>query len=186
MFFSTQNANLIPSQCFGTDTIYFPNIATLIEPHLFEEEPVQLRYTIRCDEACSTVGATVYNVPVIVPTPFEGILERLFAPHPAKLQDLKDMIAIKERVVRLLQAIRECVARHEFYTSYTKDPVRFLEKYLSSQKRDMEIILGDSRVGNGREWMGAEFRRGGSSAVWESEAVREAAGLMVAQRPNRG
>ena len=48
---------------------------------------------------------------------------------------------------------------------------------MGSQKRDLEVILGES--GKGEDAMGEEWRRGGKGGVWGTENVRESVGLMV-------
>lgn len=59
----------------------------------------------------------------------------------------------------------------------SRDPVGFVRKWVKSQKRDMEIIFGES--GKGEDAMGEEWRRGGKDGVWGTENVRESVGLMV-------
>lgn len=53
---------------------------------------------------------------------------------------------------------------------------------MASQKRDLEIVLGESGRLEGDvpgAGLGGEWRRGGQRGVWGSEAVREGVGLMV-------
>ena len=66
----------------------------------------------------------------------------------------------------------------------SKDPATFVKRWVSSQKRDMENILGDSRVPLGTEWVADEFRRGGKDGVWGSENVKETVQLLVGQPGN--
>lgn len=52
---------------------------------------------------------------------------------------------------------------------------------MSSQKRDLEVVLGESGrfeadAGMG---LGGEWRKGGKDGVWGTEQVREGVGLMV-------
>lgn len=63
----------------------------------------------------------------------------------------------------------------------SRDPVGFLHKWISSQKRDMEVILGEGGrfAGDQEGMMGEEWRKGGHRGVWGSEGVRESVGLMV-------
>lgn len=53
---------------------------------------------------------------------------------------------------------------------------------MGSQKRDLEVVLGESGRFEGDVagmGLGSEWRRGGQSGVWGSEIVREGVGLMV-------
>ena len=72
-------------------------------------------------------------------------------------------------------------ARHTFFKSLEKDPVNFIKRWTASQKRDLEVILGEATRGGGEDGGGEEFRRGGQKGVWGSETVRESVGLMVAK-----
>ena len=123
---------------------------------------------------------------VIAPTPFESIVERMLDTRKHKIKDLKRINALNKGGAAIVQQIKETKAKHEFYTSFTKDPVGFMQKFASSQKRDLEVILGDARAGTAQDWVGDEFRKGGSNGVWGSEAVRESVGLMVYKdKPSR-
>jgi len=95
-----------------------------------------------------------------------------------------------------VQALTDSKAKHAFFSSMAKDPKAFLKRWISSQKRDLEIITGQTLRGNyeveeirkeGKPaefvWggMGEEFRRGGKDSVWGTEHARESVGLMVAK-----
>lgn len=60
---------------------------------------------------------------------------------------------------------------------------------MGSQKRDLEVVLGEGGRYEGDVGMGlgGEWRRGGRGGVWGTEQVREGVGLMVAKaREGRG
>ena len=158
----------------------------MIEPHLSPPDPIQLKYTIRVDPDHTNVKPTIYELPVSTPFPFEVMIRRVLAPHPAKMFDLREIERHNRDIAAIVQQMKVTLTKHKFYTAFTKDPVGTLEKYVSSQQRDLEIIFGDERVGSGREWLGDEFRRGGKDGFWGSEAVRESVGLMVAKPPRGG
>lgn len=70
-------------------------------------------------------------------------------------------------------------------TEMEKDPVGFLKRWMGSQRRDLEIIVGDG-VGMGRGdfgvgegyGVGVEWRRGGEGGVWGRSEVLESVRLM--------
>ena len=101
--------------------------------------------------------------------------------NPSFPDTLDKIKALDDELAEVIQAISSSKARHSFFSSMSKDPTTFIKRWVSSQKKDMEIILGDSRIGDGKEWMGEEFRRGGRQGVWGSDNVRESVGLMVAK-----
>jgi SWI/SNF-related matrix-associated actin-dependent regulator of chromatin subfamily D len=153
-------------------------------PHLSTLPPIKLAYTIRVDqEYQANPTPTVYDILVPGPDPLrEQILA--IAQNPSFADDLKKINELDKQIALTVQSINQSKARHSFFLSLSKDPVTFIKRWLSSQKRDMEIILGDSRVGTGNEWMGDEFRRGGKDGVWASDNIKEAVDLMV-NRPGR-
>ena len=57
---------------------------------------------------------------------------------------------------------------------------------MSSQKRDIEVVLGESGRMEGDTGMGlaGEWRKGGRDGVWGTEQVREGVALMT-QKPGR-
>ena len=62
----------------------------------------------------------------------------------------------------------------------SKDPAGIVRRWCASQKRDLEVMLGDTTRGGGEE-MAEEFRRGGKDGPWGGQQVRESVGLMVAK-----
>ena len=124
---------------------------------------------------------TIYDITVPAPDTLRAKIIALMQ-DPAQRETLKELASLNDQLAILVQSLTTSKARHSFFTTMSKDPVNFVKKWVSSQKKDLEIIMGDARAGNGAEWMGDEFRRGGSESVWSSENVRESVGLMVSKR----
>ena len=103
---------------------------------------------------------------------------------PSFEEDLKKIKEKDNEIMNLIQAINVSKNRHSFFNSMAKDPVTFLRRWTSSQKRDLGIILGDSRVGTDTERISDEFRRGGQESIWNSDNAKEAVDLLVS-RPSR-
>lgn len=77
----------------------------------------------------------------------------------------------------IVQAIGRSKAKHAFMAEMSRDPVSYVNKWVSSQKRDLEMIVGD--IGLGEDGTGEEWRKGGKDGVWGSDMVRESVGLKV-------
>lgn len=102
------------------------------------------------------------------------------------LQTLKQIRAYNEHIALLVQKTQSSMAKHRYMQSFAEDPANFLKKWMGSQRRDMEVILGERWGGEeGTTMGGSEFRRGGRDGVWGSEKVREAVGLMVSKEAKR-
>lgn len=203
-------------QIFGRqqDVVMFNNIPQfVVENHLQPLPPITLKYTIRVDKAyiepsevspsSSTAEATelapsaptVYDIIVPSSDPYRNALGDAvhfhnFAnhkDHPAQVP-LKRLVALDDSLALAVQAITRSRAKHAFLGSLSKDPSGFINRWVSSQRRDLQVILGESRGGvagvgsigmgweeNGRE----EWRWGGKDGVWGSKAAVEAAGLYL-------
>jgi len=92
-----------------------------------------------------------------------------------KIAELDDQLAV------IIQAIHHSKARHTFFKNMAKDPAGFVTKWLASQRRDLEVLLGEATRGGGEDGSGPEFARGGKDGVWDSDATREAVRYMLAK-----
>lgn len=45
-----------------------------------------------------------------------------------------------------MQALHSSKLKKDFMTSFVEDPVGFLNKWVSSQSKDLEVVLGDGGV----------------------------------------
>ena len=81
-----------------------------------------------------------------------------------------------------MQKISNSKSKHTFFDSLSKNPTEFISKWLSSQKRDLEVISGEATRGGGEDATGDEFHRGGKDSIWGSDNVRESVNLIVMQQ----
>ncbi|KAF2116227.1 hypothetical protein BDV96DRAFT_573608 [Lophiotrema nucula] len=175
---------------FNSDTFYFPQLPQLVKPHLTALPPVQLNYTIRVDKDYiapseeSGVPAsrpTVYDVQVALDDPLQPLVHDLLRPKNS-VETLQHIHNIDDQLVLLMGAISQSKAKHAFFTSMSKDPVTFVKRWLSSQKRDLEVLLGEASRGGGEDASGEEWKRGGPESVWGSETARESVALWLARQ----
>ncbi|KAJ4295209.1 SWI/SNF and RSC complex subunit Ssr3 [Kalmusia sp. IMI 367209] len=175
----------------GADSFYFPSLPQLIKPHLTTLPPVQLQYTIRVDKdylapspesGKSPSEPTVYDVQVTLDDPLQPLLHSILRSKQST-ETLQQIHNIDDQIVLLMSAISRSKAKHAFFTSMATDPVAFVKRWFSSQKRDLEVILGDAARGGGEDASGEEWKQGGADSVWASETARESVALWLA-RPN--
>ena len=74
------------------------------------------------------------------------------------------------------QAIRTAKLKQEFYQTLAEDPKGFVNKWLESQSKDLDILLGNEHGTREEDLRNAEFFRG----PWVDEAVSIHEGLRVA------
>ena len=65
-----------------------------------------------------------------------------------------------------------------------RDPVTFTKRWMASQKRDLEIILGEDGKFTDSADLAGEWGRGGRGGVWGGDEVKEAVSVMV-QKPDK-
>lgn len=96
-------------------------------------------------------------------------------------QMLKKVADMDKDLGVLVQAIATHKAKHTFLMSMCQDPVNFTKNWLSSQKRDLEVMMGEStRSGN---VSGDEWRRGGKESIWNTPNARESVNVLLSKHP---
>ena len=81
----------------------------------------------------------------------------------------------------LVQKIQQTNAKRKFYDNLAKDPTNFVKRWISSQQRDLEVIMAEATRGGGEDGSGEEWRRGGQDGVWGSQLARESVGMWLAR-----
>ena len=148
--------------------IFFPEISQLIMDHLSSPAPISLPYTIRVDqEFHASPSPTIYDV--LVPAP----PERTLPMSQTWNEDLGTLADLDSLLPEVIQALQQSKAKHSFLRSLAQDPTTFLKKWIKSQRRDMEIMLGDDQQ------QSEVWKKGGNQGIWGSEQVRESVGLLV-------
>jgi SWI/SNF-related matrix-associated actin-dependent regulator of chromatin subfamily D len=163
--------------------------------------PITLNYTIRVDSAYINATPkpspyTIYDVTVLQNDPtYDLVKDRIF--HSADTTATLEQISkLDEQLAFVVQAIAQSKGKHTFFTSLAGDPLNFLKRWISSQKRDLEVILGEA-TRPGVRWpkemtpnnevpfderaLGDEWRRGGKDGVWGSQVAKESVGLFLAR-----
>lgn len=144
--------------------------------------PVKLPYTIRVDKDFhEDPQPTIYDIRVQVDDPLKAALASYMA-NPANATTLRDINELNDKLATLVLKITNSKSKHAFFDALSKNPTEFIAKWLSSQKRDLEVISGEATRGGGEDATGDEWRRGGKESIWGSENVRESVNLLVGTR----
>lgn len=99
---------------------------------------------------------------------------------------LRSISSLDDQLAIIVQALHHSKAKHSFYTNLSQDPVTFIRRWLLSQKRDLETILGEATRAGRADIDAPEFRRGGPNSAWDTPVAREAARYMLARPPHAG
>ncbi|KAK2041149.1 SWIB/MDM2 domain-containing protein [Colletotrichum somersetense] len=169
----------------GSDVGIIPNLNDYIQPHLSPLPPVSLPYTVRVDEAFhKDPRPTIYDIRVAIDDPLRAKLVP-FVTNPAYASALKEVVAMDEQLATLISAVASSKAKHSFFTSMSQDPANFVRNWMSSQKRDLEVIMGEATRGGGEDATGDDWRRGGKDSAWTSSNARESVSVMLAKQPTQ-
>lgn len=95
---------------------------------------------------------------------------------------LNQVKVLDEQLAIIIQAIADSKAKHSFFKSLSQDPANFVRDWLSSQKRDLEVIMGEATRGGGEDATGDEWRKGGKDSVWTTQNARESVQFMFTRR----
>lgn len=172
---------LTQSQVVGRgDVGYIPMLNEYVTAHVRPLPPVSLPYTIRVDEEFhKSPEPTIYDIQVPIEDPWRGTLQTIMN-NPQYAAMLREITSMDDQLARIVQAVAVSKARHSFLDSLAESPAKFVNNWLSSQKRDLEIIMGDST--NGETTTGDEWRRGGSNSVWATQNARESVNVLLARQ----
>ncbi|KAI7215084.1 hypothetical protein KC333_g5665 [Hortaea werneckii] len=174
---------------FGQEKVYFPYVPDLLHPHLHPLPPVQLDYTIRVDksyiqgDASSNLppsAPTVYDIRVPLPNPLVSQLTR-FHTSKSHLTTLQQIVKTDDDLALLVQKIQHTNAKRKFYDNLARDPTNFVKRWISSQQRDLEVILAEATRGGDEGANSEEWRKGGEDGVWGSTMAKESVGLWLAR-----
>lgn len=105
-----------------------------------------------------------------------------FVQNPQYAATLKEVAALDEQLATLIQGVSHSKAKHAFLASMADDPVGFVRGWLSSQKRDLEVVMGEATRGGGEDATGDEWRRGGRDSVWGTANARESVNVLLSKQ----
>ncbi|KAL1953865.1 hypothetical protein VTO42DRAFT_2089 [Malbranchea cinnamomea] len=171
---------------FNRDKIFFPQIPEGATAHTSPLEPIKLPYTIRVDQEFHTSNnpppPTIYDIRVAVDDPVRAKMIAITT-SPEFPAMLRQVSSLDDQLALIVQALHHSKARHNFFSAMGKDPVTFIKRWMNSQRRDLETILGEATRGGGEDGSGPEFRRGGANGAWDTAVAKEAVRYLLA-KPN--
>ncbi|KAJ5084423.1 hypothetical protein NUU61_009002 [Penicillium alfredii] len=166
---------------FGREQMFFPQIPESIGHHTSPMDPIKLPYTIRVDEEFhKNATPTIYDIRVAVEDPLRTKMMAL-TQNPQYAASMRQITSLDEQIALIIQALTHSRARHSFYTALSKDPATFVRRWINSQRRDLETILGEATRGGGEDGSGPEFRRGGTDGAFDTSVAKEAVRYMLAK-----
>ncbi|CAO3594867.1 unnamed protein product [Absidia cylindrospora] len=148
-------------QLFGSRQIPFSALPDLINQHLSRPDPIVLNYTIRVDKE-------FYQSPKAfdVDVELDSVIRQKMLNQISSQQSQKQIMELDDKIVQCVQSINNSKIKRDFLLQFSKHPVEFINKWIASQARDLEVILGESKV-NLEEMRQTDFYK----QPWVKEAV---------------
>ncbi|KAJ8656680.1 hypothetical protein O0I10_007527 [Lichtheimia ornata] len=157
---------------FDKRHIHFSEIPMLIGHHLVRPDPIVINYTITMDTD-SRHSLEAYDLDVEL----DSIIRQKMIASVASTQAQKEVLALDDKIVQCVQNINNSKSRRDFLLHFAQHPVNFINKWIATQTRDLEAVVGDSKIGI-EEMRHAEFYK----QAWVKEAVFHYLTTKVQQR----
>lgn len=153
------------------DRLSFAQLIDYVGPHLLPLDPTIVDFTVRVDKDAMARGNEItHEIFVEIDSPQRQRLQNVLA----NWHDNQDEIhAMDEQIGLTIQELANSKLRRDFFTQMSSDPSGFINRWIGSQARDLEIVLGD------KEFQSEEVRRAG---YYQSEDLKESIFLLVNSR----
>ncbi|KAG0004398.1 SWI SNF, matrix associated, actin dependent regulator of chromatin, sub d, member 1 [Modicella reniformis] len=144
---------------FNQPKISFPALPELIGRFLSPPDPIVLEYTVRVDKPYH-LSPYCYDLDVEVDDPlFKTKISSLLsstALNSTTSSLPKQIHSQDEQIMQYIQSMHNSKTKRDFLLRFANDPADFLDRWVASQSRDLEVILGESHV-NLEEQRRSEF-----------------------------
>ncbi|KAI7871021.1 SWI/SNF and RSC complex subunit Ssr3 [Spinellus fusiger] len=148
-------------QLFGAPQILFSQLPDLINHHMTRPDPIILNYTIRVDKEFHQ-SPKAYDVDVEL----DSVIRQKMMNIVSSTQTQKEIMALDDKIVQCVQSINNSKIKRDFLMQFAQHPVEFINKWIASQARDLEVILGETKV-NLEEMRQTDFYK----QPWVKEAI---------------
>ncbi|KAG9046845.1 SWI/SNF complex component snf12 [Tulasnella sp. UAMH 9824] len=150
----------------------FNNIPELVNRFLAPADPVILHHIISVEQPIAP-NMQAFDIDVDMDDVFlKQKMNQALLSYSSEAQAA--ISALDDEMAQAAQAIRNSKLKRDFLTSFAEDPQRFIQTWIASQSRDLEVILGD----DGRGVRDEDLRRSDFFRLpWVKEAVQVYEGL---------
>ncbi|KAL4215220.1 Yip1-domain-containing protein [Rhizopus microsporus] len=146
---------------FNATQLQFHEIPELIQRQVTQPDPIVLEYTIRVDKRFN-MSSKAYDVDVEL----DSVLKQKMMNVVAASQVQKDILSLDDKIVQCVQSINNSKMKRDFLMQFSSHPIEFINKWIHSQARDIEAVLGETKV-NLEDVRQTEFYK----QPWVKEAV---------------
>jgi SWI/SNF-related matrix-associated actin-dependent regulator of chromatin subfamily D len=119
---------------FGIPRMSFSSIPELLKSHLFPPDPLVINYEVRVDTP-QFISPFAVDVEVEIPDPMKAMMQGVLM----STLNQKEIVLLDQRIVDLVALINKSKLKRDFLLAFSEDPVNFLNKWILSQTRDLEV-----------------------------------------------
>ncbi|KAK9474727.1 uncharacterized protein V1510DRAFT_359896 [Dipodascopsis tothii] len=135
--------------------------------HLLPLDPIVIEYTTIVDDQDVAVRMTTYDIEVDTEDSQRMALANVLGSW-TRGQD--EIVALDDEIGLCIQALNSAKLKRDFFSRMAQDPANFVNRWMASQARDLEVVLGD------RDLNGEETRR---ADYYTDEELKESIFLML-------
>ncbi|GAA5804108.1 hypothetical protein HPULCUR_009594 [Helicostylum pulchrum] len=135
------------TQLFDMEQIHFSQLPELVNNHLSRPDPIVLEYTVNVDKQFNH-STKAYDMDVEL----DSVVRQKMMNGVASSQTQKDIMALDDKIVQCVQSINNSKIKRNFLIQFSRNPIEFINKWITSQARDLELlidikaILGETKV----------------------------------------
>lgn len=157
---------------FGASEIQFGSIPELLNQFFNPPDPVILFHTIGVEQP-TVSNMQAFDIDIdIDDISYKQKMGSTLLMYSADAQSA--ITALDDEITAAAQAVRNSKLKLDFLESFAQDPQKFIHKWIASQSRDLEVILGDDARGVRDE----DLRRSDFFRLpWVREAVQVYEGM---------
>ncbi|KAH7096157.1 SWI/SNF complex 60 kDa subunit [Auriculariales sp. MPI-PUGE-AT-0066] len=164
----------------GVDSLPFHELPNVVNRHIRIPDPLELRYTVNVSAEAPAGSMTAFDVDI--ETEDIALREKqkavVFNQSPESLKAIQE---IDDEVAQVAQMVRNAKEKRDFLLQFAEDPVKFVDRWLASQSRDLEVVLGNEHGVKEEDMRRSDFFR----LPWVEEAAAVQDGLRLANALNR-
>jgi len=116
----------------------FPQLPDLLNAHLHPMDPIVINYTIRVDKPYN-MSDLAYDIEVESDDPISSTMASIVN---GNMNTVKEIGLIDDKIVGIIQNINTFKLKRDFMLAFIKSPIDFIEQWVASQSRDLEVKRG--------------------------------------------
>ncbi|CAE6486344.1 unnamed protein product [Rhizoctonia solani] len=130
----------------NSEMFEFHHIPEIVTRHLVHPEPVVLNYELKLDANTLNPSPKVFDIPIDVDdVAFKAKLQEAYV--AITQGDQPEIQNLDEKTTQIISQITALSLKREFCKSYAANPQQFIHRWIASQSRDLDVILGQGGMG---------------------------------------